>query len=185
MYKWMIPLLFCACGVQTLDTGNQVSVSIRLIGDAAALSVEAVELRACDAAAPTRSFAHTASSPTRSGEPHVVNAGAAQTLATLEPAPGRYCALILVIGPADSDAVNVDENMVGQSVRVGQTKIAGSTSVVTLLQPLELEKVKSVTLQVDFDTSLWLNGVDTTQLASDTERSKLYANISASASLKP
>ncbi len=185
MYQCLYALLFCACGVQTIERGYQVSVAAQLVGAMdAALCITAVELRACGGETPSRSFAHTASSPTHSGEPHVVREGAPETLATLEPAPGRYCELILYIGPADTDAVNVDTAMVGQSLGIGSNQADGSTSIVMTLEPLILDEDRDVSLHIDFDTSLWLNGVDAALLSAVSERTKLYSNVGMSASLR-
>jgi hypothetical protein len=84
----------------------------------ARLTVLAATLESCPASPtaalrallrPAVARAHSEGSPTRLGEPHVVDLrnDAGTVLGELEPPAGRYCSVRLTLGPADADAVGL------------------------------------------------------------------------------
>jgi len=84
----------------------------------ARLTVLAAALESCPATPtaqlrallrPSVAHAHSEGSPTRLGEPHVVDLRAATSteLGEFQPPAGRYCGVRLTLGPADADAVGL------------------------------------------------------------------------------
>lgn len=80
--------------------------------------IESIELLRCestwdlrDLVRPSVARAHQLSTPLRSGETRVTNLGDHSPVLydVLEPPPGQYCGLRLVIGNADSDALGLDQ----------------------------------------------------------------------------
>jgi hypothetical protein len=103
---------FPADGALISDDG----ATLRL--DTARLTVLAAALESCPATptarlrallSPVVAHAHSEGSPTRIGEPHVIDLRAANAteLGEFEPPAGRYCSVRLTLGPADADAVGL------------------------------------------------------------------------------
>jgi hypothetical protein len=124
--------------------------------------------------------AHSHSSPLRMGEPHVDDLerpdGAAWELGTLQPPPGSYCRVRVVLGPADADAVGLPEGgaMTGKTLLLeGQVRSADgatsrdfhleSASVANAELPLEMltlsPDAREASLLLTFAYDHWLEGV--------------------------
>jgi hypothetical protein len=70
-------------------------------------------------------YAHTTGTPLHLGIPHIIDAARTSSveerIGTLEPPPGRYCAIEIAFGPADADAVGLDSSTEGSAV--GRTMV--------------------------------------------------------------
>jgi hypothetical protein len=143
-----------------------------------------------DAAIPN-ARAHGVSTPTRLSVPTVEDALATEALelGELSPPAGRYCALLLELGPADSDAEGLDAapETLGKSLllRGSASSSAGSDepfaieseTALETTRELELsldESHREVTLVVEHDAARWFDGVDiATQSGSELGRRTL------------
>jgi len=137
--------------------------------------------RLWDALSPVgTAWAHTVSSATRLGTPHVITLrdrdGEVLPLGELRPAPGRYCRARLTFEPADDDAVGLSDaqgsDMVGLSLHVSGTvagadgatpfdvKARGRSSVDVSLDGLELsEDAPRATRVFTLAWDSWLDGL--------------------------
>ncbi|WP_348675919.1 hypothetical protein [uncultured Abyssibacter sp.] len=149
--------------------------------------------------------AHTQSSDTRLGEPHVIDLTGddadSTLLGTLSPPVASYCGGRWQIAAADDDAIGLpdDLDMVGYSLRLrgtyGDTDAAFELDVSLAPLPIERQfsgvlsldsdhREASVTLSLHYDR--WFDGVDMTALAQGdaNARDQVLANLRAQLSLE-
>jgi hypothetical protein len=143
----LLPSMAGACAVSEEGTTVELNISTDgrpQFGDALSLVVvvSEVELLPCQPGIAERlqqflipqAFAHTSSSPTLLGTPHVLDVRALQSvvIGTLEPPPGEYCGLRVFISAADDDAVGLDLHpwMLNRSVALvrGNDVLVGTTA---------------------------------------------------------
>lgn len=116
--------------------------------------------------------AHGVSTPTRRAVPVVQDALSSESfeLGELSPPAGRYCGLVLELGPADSDAERLDEaqEMLRKSLRLegaaegGEFELESSKTVESTLE-IELrldESERELTVTLEHDVQRWFDGID-------------------------
>ena len=178
-----------------------------IVLDRAYAVVQSVELIRCPDGALTRlwhalspisrAYAHTPSTPTRSGTAGVAAAGDARVaLATLFPPPGSYCVLDVVVGPTDGHgmAFPVDAELVGRTLRLdGSLRTSGATQWtplhvessatrvrrMTLSPPLLLDAdARQAVLALNFDYDRWFDRVDVSGLDGARLATRLLETVS-------
>jgi hypothetical protein len=213
-------LLACGCGSSS-EPGVSLRVVSRAVGLEAGTSVQndlgfsfalttalftnvAFEIVPCksaarrlwDAAVPD-ARAHGVSTPTRLSVPRVEDALAADALelGELSPPAGRYCALSLEFGPADSDAegLSVAPDALGKSLLLrGRASSSSGTdeafaieSAMALESTRELELAlneahREVTLVVEHAPERWFDGVDLAIASGSELERRLLENLDRS-----
>ncbi|WP_267145511.1 hypothetical protein [Myxococcus dinghuensis] len=196
-------------GERTLVTDEGASATL----SGARVTLGSVELLPCEATGWRRlwhalspvgtAWAHTVSSATRLGTPHIIPLGDTDgevlSLGVLRPAPGRYCRARLTFEPADDDAVGLvdparDSDMVGLSLHVSGTvagaggaapfdvKARGRSSVDVSLDGLELSEDAPQAARVfTLAWDLWLDGLAPGGSPGNLD---LLGNVARSASLQ-
>jgi len=147
--------------------------------------------------------AHSASTPTRIGEPHVISITGADLeaieLGSIAPAAGTYCGATVELTAADDDATGLpdDADMIGRSVHIEGSYSKpgdGSATAFSFNSSVDLEHAhrlfagrltlnsgnRSADIIFDIYYQDWFNGVDPAMLADPAQTAQLLANISES-----
>jgi len=182
----------------------RTDLGYRVALDRALLVVGQIELIRCDnfvvdlvqLFTAGRARAHVLETPTRLGEPLVLDllesVGIAEYAGTMKPPPGRYCGVRIVGMPADADAVGLTEKteeMTRNTVLV-QGRVEGTELTAFISGPLELELaferplvlerpgVEAVAIQID--QRRWFDGIDFAQLSSEAVQRMVTENVRSS-----
>jgi len=178
------PAFSDAAGIHwTAQDGTEVTVTRGWV------TVSALEIVPCPTSALRRvwselgygtAHAHTASRPTRIGDPTVVSArqdaGGRTLLGTFQPPAARYCSLLITFAPADEDAalLPTEVDMVGKTLWLDGTRTppfgtvqpfhlesAGTGIADLALGPVQLDEANLMGSQpIDLHPAAWLDGVD-------------------------
>lgn len=170
------------------DLGYRVALNRAL------LVVGQIELIRCDnfvaelwqLFVPARAKAHVLETPTRLGEPLVLDlmesVGFAEYAGTMKPPPGRYCGVRVIATPADADAAGLtdkNQEMTSHSLLVEgrtvgdvnaetpfETRIEGPLELeIEFERPLVLDRPGVEPVAVRIDQRRWFDGIDFADLS--------------------
>ncbi len=200
-----VQLVSPAAGRTPVVSDRGVRVSL----ERAYLTVGSVELEGCETSRPSidlslgprTALAHSMSSPTRLGSPHVLSLAGDETevmpIGSLGPPPGDYCALRVSLEPADADANHLpsDVDLVGVTLWLEgtyrdssgtETPFSVATSQ-TLEESLSFGKLEladdaeqEATLEVSAPSAHWFDGIDFATTGDEEIADLVLANVRAS-----
>jgi hypothetical protein len=199
-----VQLVSPAAGKTPIVSDRGVAVSI----ERGYLTVGSVELEGCETSrpsfdlslGPSIAFAHSMSSPTRLGSPHVLSLAGDEAevmpIGSLGPPPGEYCALRVSLEPADADANHLpsDVDLVGVTLWLegtyrdssGAEKPFSVATSQALEESLSFEKLQladdaeqEATLRVSAPSAHWFDGIDFATTGDEEIADLVLANVRA------